>query len=106
MHTSGYCTFTNVGKPLPIYTLYIHMAYTDPTYMLEVTEMMHMTKDTCTVAQADESGYNHPLTLSLSSYPGADCMCVMLHQKYPIIQSEVSQKEKHQYSILTHIYGI
>ena len=24
----------------------------------------------------------------------------------PIIQHEVSQKEKHQYSILTHIYGI
>ena len=24
----------------------------------------------------------------------------------PIIQSEVSQKEKHQYRILTHIYGI
>ena len=24
----------------------------------------------------------------------------------PIIQSEVSQKEKHQYSILTHIHGI
>ena len=24
----------------------------------------------------------------------------------PIIQSAVSQKEKHQYSILTHIYGI
>ena len=24
----------------------------------------------------------------------------------PIIQSEVSQKEKRQYSILTHIYGI
>ena len=23
----------------------------------------------------------------------------------PIIQSEVSQKEKHQYSMLTHIYG-
>ena len=23
----------------------------------------------------------------------------------PIIQSEVSQKEKHQYSILKHIYG-
>ena len=23
-----------------------------------------------------------------------------------IIQSEVSQKQKHQYSILTHIYGI
>ena len=24
----------------------------------------------------------------------------------PIIQNEVSQKEKHQYSILAHIYGI
>ena len=24
----------------------------------------------------------------------------------PIIQSEVNQKEKHKYSILTHIYGI
>ena len=24
----------------------------------------------------------------------------------PIIQTEVSQEEKHQYSILTHIYGI
>ena len=24
----------------------------------------------------------------------------------PITQSEMNQKEKHQYSILTHIYGI
>ena len=24
----------------------------------------------------------------------------------PVIQNEVSQKEKHQYSILTHTYGI
>ena len=24
----------------------------------------------------------------------------------PIIQSELTQKEKHQYTILTHIYGI
>ena len=24
----------------------------------------------------------------------------------PILESEVSQKEKHQYSIITHIYGI
>ena len=24
----------------------------------------------------------------------------------PIVQSEVSQKEKHQYSVLMHIYGI
>ena len=27
-------------------------------------------------------------------------------KREPTIQSEVSQKEKHQYSILTHIYGI
>ena len=27
-------------------------------------------------------------------------------QLEPIIQSEISQKEKYQYSILTHIYGI
>ena len=31
--------------------------------------------------------------------------CVKIELE-PIIQSEVSQKEKHQYSILTHIYGI
>ena len=29
-----------------------------------------------------------------------------LKQLEHIIQNEVSQKEKHQYSILTHIYGI
>ena len=27
-------------------------------------------------------------------------------QLEPIIQSEVNKKKKHQYSILTHIYGI
>ena len=35
------------------------------------------------------------------------CLCTYTHiHPQPIIQSEVSQKEKHQYSILTHIYGI
>ena len=29
-----------------------------------------------------------------------------IHLYTTIIQSEVSQKDKHQYSILTHIYGI
>ena len=28
-----------------------------------------------------------------------------MEQTEPILQSEVSQKQKHQYSILTHIYG-
>ena len=31
---------------------------------------------------------------------------IFLNKLEPIIQSEVSQKDKHQYSILTHIYGI
>ena len=41
-------------------------------------------------------------------------VCQLLHESVlmrwmklePIIQSEVSQKEKHHYNILTHIYGI
>ena len=32
--------------------------------------------------------------------------CTCVPKLEPITQSEVSQKEKHQYSILTHIYGI
>ena len=31
---------------------------------------------------------------------------LFLMAEQPIIQSEVSQKEKHKYSILTHRYGI
>ena len=31
---------------------------------------------------------------------------LMMWKLEPIIQNEVSQKEKHQYSLLTHIYGI
>ena len=34
------------------------------------------------------------------------CKSTIFQHLEPIIQSEVSQKEKHQYSILTHIYGI
>ena len=41
----------------------------------------------------------HPIPLGLPSAPG-------LMKLEPIIQSEVSQKDKDQYSILTHIYGI
>ena len=43
--------------------------------------------------------------LSESSPTQADIQ-QMLMKLEPIIQSEVSQKEKHQYSILMHIYGI
>ena len=35
-----------------------------------------------------------------------DSVLMRLMKLETIIQSEVSQKEKHQYSILTHIYGI
>ena len=38
-----------------------------------------------------------------SSFESVLMMCMKLE---PIIQSEVSQKEKLQYSILMHIYGI
>ena len=36
----------------------------------------------------------------------AGCQRLRWMKLEPIIQSEVSQKEKHQYSILIHIYGI
>ena len=35
-----------------------------------------------------------------------DSVLVRWMKLEPIIQSEVSQKEEHQYSILMHIYGI
>ena len=35
-----------------------------------------------------------------------ESILIRLMKPEPIIQSEVSQKEKHQYSILMHIYGI
>ena len=40
------------------------------------------------------------------SWPEYSIMAFLKNKLEPIIQSEVSQKEKHQYSILTHIYGI
>ena len=35
-----------------------------------------------------------------------ESVLIMWMKLEPIIQSEVSWKEKHQYSIITHIYGI
>ena len=35
-----------------------------------------------------------------------ESVLMMQMKPEPIIQGEVSKKEKHQYSILTHIYGI
>ena len=43
------------------------------------------------------------VTIKKNTYESVLMMWMKLE---PIIQSEVSQKEKHQYSILTHIYGI
>ena len=42
-----------------------------------------------------------PLPISLGC-PSALALSALFHES----QSEVSQKEKHQYSILIHIYGI
>ena len=36
----------------------------------------------------------------------SDSVLMVWMKLEPIIQSEVSQKEKQQYSILTHVYGI
>ena len=46
---------------------------------------------------------SHPLPLPQSTFESVLMRWMKLE---PIIQSEVSQKEKHQYSILMHIYGI
>ena len=46
-------------------------------------------------------------TKSLKSFRGIKVKENSLDKRIStFIQSEVSQKEKHQYSILTHIYGI
>ena len=50
-----------------------------------------------------------PIFLSLQGkLPDGLKICVLMRwmKLEPIIQSEVSQKEKHQYSILTYICGI
>ena len=61
---------------------------------------------------------SHPLLLLLSIFPSTmeyysaikknafESVLMRWMKLEPIIQREVSQKEKHQYSILTHIYGI
>ena len=53
---------------------------------------------------------DHLTCLFRNLYAGQDATVRTGHETTewlePIIQSEVSQKEKHQYSILTHIYGI
>ena len=53
----------------------------------------------CCVARTSNTMLNKE---GKSEYP---CLFPNFRVK-PIIQSEVSQKEKHQYSILMHIYGI
>ena len=60
----------------------------------------------------EEIGY--PLQYSWASVvaqlvkkpPAFESVVMMRMKLEPVIQSEVSQKEKHQYIILTHIYGI
>ena len=42
-------------------------------------------------------------TFNLLDQPMSDAW---LHIDFSVIQSDVNQKEKHQYSILTHIYGV
>ena len=51
--------------------------------------------------------YIYTMEYYLGSKKNASASVLMRQMKLePVIQSEVSQKEKHQYSMLTHIYGI
>ena len=44
--------------------------------------------------------------VGLERFAGFESVLMRWMKLEPIIQSEVSQKEKHQYSKLMHIYGI
>ena len=48
----------------------------------------------------------HIYTMEYNSAIKKNAFESILMRPEPIKQNEVSQKEKHQYSILTHIYGI
>ena len=47
-----------------------------------------------------------PNGILLNYYNTFESVLIRWIKLEPIIQSKVNQKEKHQYSILTHIYGI
>ena len=53
--------------------------------------------------KAVEHIYNGVLVTKMNTFESVLMRWMKLE---PIIQSEISQREKHQYSILTHIYGI
>ena len=50
-----------------------------------------------------QTGMQDPLKILMGTFESVLMRWMKLD---PIIQSEVSQKEKHQYNILMHIYGI
>ena len=66
--------------------------------------------------QMDKKAYTYTYTLCIYIYTteyysaikknAFESVLMRWMKLEPIIQSEVSQKEKHQYSILTHIDGI
>ena len=60
-------------------------------------------ESTCNVECLCQTGMQDPLKILMGTFESVLMRWMKLE---PIIQSEVSQKEKHQYSILTHIYGI
>jgi len=49
---------------------------------------------------------SHSPTESKSQFFTFESVIMRWMKLEPVIESEVSQKEKHQYGILTHIYGI
>ena len=65
-----------------------------------------LTKVTITFNQFQEHGQVYHLNLFSIKKNTFESVLMRWMKLEPIIWSEVSQKGKHQYSILTHIYGI
>ena len=70
----------------------------------EVKERCSVVSDS--LRHLDYITHHVPLSLGFSQNNTFESVLMRWMKLEPIIQSEVSQKEKHQYSILTHIYGI
>ena len=67
-----------------------------PTLVLKMTVLKGM----------DKRVVVHGILLSYKKNEHIESFLKRWMKLEPIIQSEVSHKEKHHYSILTHIYGI
>ena len=120
----------NIGVHVSLSILEIELPYDPATPLLGIhTEETRIERDTCTpmfiaalfiiartwkqprCPSADEWMRKQWYIYTMEYYSAIkkntfESVLMRWMKLEPIIQSEVSQKEKHQYSILTHIYGI